>query len=91
MSDAKPGKTQGNNPELWNALLALLDDRMQFGLLTHLRRCAGYHFEGDSLFLETATQADYDYLTRDTVSQQLSLLASDIDGAKKVVVKKINA
>jgi len=81
-------KTQGNNPELWNKFLSVLDERMQFGLLTHLRRCSGYHFEGDTLYLETSLANDAEYLSKDTVLQQLNVLATDIDIAKKVVVKK---
>ncbi len=68
---------QGNAPTAWAALLELLDERMQLGLLERLRRCKVYHFEGSLLMLEAGNPADRDYLCKTAVQQQLVVFAKD--------------
>ena len=79
--------SKGNNPEKWEKLLAALDEKMQFGLLTHLQRVRAYHFENDTLFIEPATPEDEKYLARDAVLQQLIVFAEDATGMKSVKIK----
>ena len=83
-------KQKGNNSELWDKLLAHLDDKLQLGLLDHLRRCQSYHFENDSLFIVAADENDFDYLNKDTAQTQLQLLAQDAVGISKLVIQKPN-
>lgn len=80
-------QTKGNDPARWEKLFTGVDEKLQFGLLDHLRRAQSYHFEGDTLFIESASQEDLDYLSRSHVHQQLLLFAQDFCGVEKVVVK----
>lgn len=78
---------KGNNPEKWNQLLEALDEKMQFGLLTHLQRVKAYHFETDTLLIEPATVEDEKYLGKEVVLQQLVVFAEDATGIKSVKIK----
>jgi len=79
---------KGNNPELWDKLLAVLDDKLQLGLLEHMRRVATYHFEDDTLFLEPGNPEDCTYLSKETVFHHLQLLAQDAVKVEKIKIKK---
>ena len=86
-----PSASKGNNPALWNKLLDFLDEKLQLGLLDHLRRVASYHFEAEVLYVEPAGGDDLDYLSRPVMQQQLQLLAEEAVRVTKVVVKKAGA
>lgn len=79
---------KGNNPELWEKLLQDLDDKLQLGLLNHLRRIASYHFEDNTLFIAPSSVEDKDYLSRSAVHQQLVVFASSATGVEKVVINE---
>lgn len=79
---------KGNNAELWGKLLAELDDKLQLGLLDHLKRIASYHFEADVLYVEPGTAEDEKYLTKDSALQQLQLLAQVACKVDRVKIKK---
>lgn len=81
--------SKGNNPERWEKLLTGLDEKLQLGLLDKLRRITAYHFEEDTLFIEPGSDEDGDYLKKDSVLQQLELLAQDIINIEKVKIKKL--
>jgi hypothetical protein len=78
---------QGNKPELWKALLELLDDKLQLGLLDHLRRAQAYHFEAETLIIEPGTPEDLKYLSKDAVLQQLHIFAQDACQVEKVKIQ----
>jgi hypothetical protein len=80
--------SKGNNAELWDKLLTELDDKLQLGLLDHLKRIASYHFEDDVLYVEPGTAEDEKYLTRDSVLQQLELLAQVACKVDRVKIRK---
>jgi hypothetical protein len=82
------GSTKGNNPELWQKLLTNLDEKLQLGLLDKLRRIEAYHFEGETLFLEAATDEDESYLSKSATLQHLELLAQDATGVRELRIKK---
>ena len=69
--------SKGNRPELWEKLLESLDEKLQLGLLDHLKRANSYHFEEEELFIEPGSDADEEDLTRDATFQQLQVLAQD--------------
>ncbi len=79
---------KGNNPELWDKLLTELDEKLQLGLLDHLKRIASYHFEADTLYVEPGTTEDEKYLTKDSALQQLQLLAQVACKVERVKIKK---
>lgn len=81
-------KGKGNNPELWEKLINLLDDRLQLGLLDYLSRVKSYHFEDETLFIVPGSADDLKYFERDSVSQQLQIYAGD---ATKVTRVKFRA
>jgi hypothetical protein len=78
---------KGNKPELWDKLLALLDDKLQLGLLDHLKRATSYHFEADTLFVEPGTPEDCKYLSKDAVLQQLHIFAQDACKVEQIKIK----
>lgn len=73
---------------MWEKLLTELDEKLQLGLLDHLKRIASYHFEDDILFVEPGTAEDEKYLTKDSVLQQLELLAQVACKVDRVKIKK---
>lgn len=77
-------KVRGNNPELWERLLAELDEKLQLGLLDRLRRVGAYHFETDILFIDPATADDASYLNKGHTLQQLELYAQDAARIREV-------
>ena len=79
---------KGNNAELWNKLLTELDEKLQLGLLDHLKRITSYHFEDDVLYVEPGTPEDEKYLTKDSALQQLQLLAQVVCKVERVKIKK---
>lgn len=79
--------TQGNNPELWNKLLDILDERLQLGLLDKMRRVATYHFEEQLLIIEAGTDEDEQYLNKSTTLHQLQIFAEDATRVKEVRIK----
>ncbi len=80
---------KGNNPEKWEKLLETLDEKLQLGLLEHLRRVTAYHIEDDILYVEPGSEADEEYLKRDSTFQQLEVLAADAIQIDKVKLKKL--
>ena len=79
---------KGNNPERWNKLLDALDEKLQLNLLEHLRRVTTYHFEEDILYLEANTKEEEEFLRKDSVFQQLQLIAQDVIKVDKVKIKQ---
>lgn len=86
-----PTAGKGNNPELWEKLLDFLDEKLQLGLLEHLRKVSVYHFEAETLFIQPNNQEEYDYLAKETVLQHLELLAQDAVGVEHVRIKEPSA
>jgi hypothetical protein len=81
-----PSCKKGNNPEAWNKLLELLDDKLQLGLLDHLKRVASYHIEDKTLTIQPETQKDHDYLNKNSVAQQLVVFAGEACKCDKVLL-----
>jgi hypothetical protein len=84
---SKTGSPNGNDPELWNKLLELLDEKLQLALLDRLRRTHAYQFESETLILEAGTEDDETYLRKPSTLQQLALFAEDATGVTEVKVK----
>ncbi len=78
---------RGNNPETWDKILMLLDEKLQLGLLEHLKRVSSYHFEDNTLFIEPGDSKDCEYLKREPVLHQLKILAEDVSGVRTVKIK----
>lgn len=77
---------KGNNPERWQKLLSTLDEKLQLGLLDHIRRVESYHFEADVLFLAPSSPQEAEYLGRSSVQQQLLLLVQDAVQIDKIEI-----
>ncbi len=86
----EPTAARGNSPDRWSKLLQSLDDKLQLGILDHLRKIKSYHFEEDVLFIDPSTPECERYLSKDTVIQQLQLLAHDAVQVEKVKIKKLD-
>lgn len=82
---------KGNDPTEWDKLLTSLDEKLQLGLLEHLRRARSYHFEDERLFIEPSNRSDQEYLSKATVLSQLRLLAEEACGVKDVVIQQLAA
>jgi len=80
--------TKGNNPERWDKLLQVLDEKLQLGLLDHLRKVEVYHFEENILFIQPSTNESLEYLKKDTVLKQLEVLAQDAINVDKIKIDK---
>jgi hypothetical protein len=80
---------KGNNPDLWERLLQALDEKLQLGLLDHLRRVKAYHFESQTLLLDPGTQEIEDYLKREGILQTLKIFAQDSIRIEEVQVKRL--
>lgn len=81
------GSAKGNDPLKWDKLLADLDEKLQLGLLTRLRRVAGYHIEAETLYIEPGSGDDEGYLSKAATLQHLSLIAHDSIGVVFVKLK----
>lgn len=82
-------KSKGNNPELWDKLIELLDDRLQLGLLDYLSRVSSYHFEDDTLFIVPGGAEDQKYFQRESVFQQLQIFAGEATKVARVKIKPL--
>ena len=80
---------KGNNPKKWEALLSFLDEKLQLGLLDHLKRVNSYHFEDSLLIIEPGSEKDQEYLSRSTVLQHLEILANEATGIEKLRIKPV--
>ena len=78
---------KGNDPQRWELLLSVLDEKLQLGLLDYVSRVTSYHFEDDTLFIEPGSEADMAYLKRDAVLRQLELFAQDACKIERVKIK----
>lgn len=78
---------KGNSPERWTALLEMLSEKLQMGLLDRLRRVKSYHFEGTELYIEPGNEEDAKYLSKDSPIQQLRLYAVDVCEVEEVRIK----
>lgn len=87
----KPTAEKGNSPELWNKLLDFLDERLQLGLLEHLRKVAAYHFEDGILFIQPASAEEFNYLSKDSVLHHLELLAQEAVRVDKVKIRPVGS
>lgn len=84
-----PSSARGNNPERWEKFLTALDEKLQLGLLDYLKRVQSYHFEEDVLFVVPGNADDLKYLQKDSVFQQLQILAQDATRVTTVKVKAV--
>ncbi len=84
MSDSQ---IKGNDPARWEKLLACLDEKLQLGLLGHLRKITSYTFEGQCLIVEPGSEEQATYLRRDSVFHHLELLAQDSVGIEKIEIR----
>ena len=80
-------ESKGNNPVLWQKLLDEVEDKLQLGLLDHLRRVAAYHFEDDLLIIAAGTEQDREYFEKSTTIQTLKLFAEKVAGVACVRVE----
>lgn len=80
--------TKGNSQELWEKFLNLLDEKLQLGLLEHMRRVSAYHIEDDVLYINPGSEEDLKYLSKDAVFQQLQILAKDTLKVDRVKLRK---
>lgn len=71
-------ESKGNNPILWQKLLDEVEDKLQLGLLDHLKRVAAYHFEDDLLIIAAANDQDREYFEKGTTIQTLKLFAEKV-------------
>ena len=83
-----PSAAKGNNPERWEKLLDYLDQKLQLGLLDHLKRITSYHFEEETLYVVPGSEKDLGYLSRPAVLQQFEILAQDALKLEKVKIRK---
>lgn len=79
---------KGNNPELWNKLLAELDEKLQLGLLDRMKRIKAYHFESGILFIEPGNPEDDGYLRKGGTLQHLELIAQDATGIRELHLRE---
>lgn len=70
----------------WGKLLDALDEKLQLGLLEHLRRVESYEFINQVELHITPMEHDRAYLQKSNVKQQLILLAQDAIGIKTIVI-----
>ncbi len=83
-----PNETKGNDLPRWDKILQALDDKLQLGLLEHLRRAVSYHFESQVLYIEAADNKDYEYLSRESVKQQLKIISEDSANVDEIIIRK---
>ncbi len=79
---------KGNNPELWDRLLAELDDKLQLGLLDRMKRVKAYHFESGILFIELGNAEDEGYFKKGGALQHLELIAQDATGVRELRLRE---
>ena len=79
---------KGNNPELWDRLLAELDDKLQLGLLDRMKRVKAYHFESGTLFIELGNSEDEGYFKKGGALQHLELIAQDATGVRELRLRE---
>ena len=76
--------SKGNNPVLWQKLLDEIEDKLQLGLLDHLRRVTAYHFEDDLLIIAPSNDSDKEYFERPAILQTLKLFAEKTANVSRV-------
>ena len=69
------------------ALLDALDEKLQLGLLDHLKRSNSYSIEDDTLFVTPANETDEQYLRKHETIHHLLLIAEDSIGIKAVIIR----
>jgi hypothetical protein len=79
---------KGNDSARYAKLLTSLDEKLQLGLLTPLRRVSSYFFEGSTLFLNPATTTDREYLAKESVQRQLAVYANDACGVDAIAIEE---
>ena len=84
-----PSSQRGNQPETWQLLLNTLDEKLQLGLLDHLKRAESYHFEATSLEIKAGNQADFEYLSKPAVHQQLTIFAEQVANIEQVKILQV--
>lgn len=77
--------------QLWQALLHALDEKLQLGLLDHLKRSDSYAIEGDTLLITPANEKDEQYLRKEETINHLLLIAEDAIGIKAVTIRPITS
>lgn len=82
--------TKGNCPDVWNKLLALLDEKLQLGLLEYMRRATSYNLEDDTLYIQPGSSKDYEDLCEATMFQHLTLLAEEIKEVQQIKIEKVS-
>ncbi len=76
-----------NNNQRWQKFLDILDEKLQLGLLNHLRKVQNFSFDNDTLILEIENQIDLNYFKNEAFLQQLKVLAKDAISVKDVIIK----
>lgn len=77
---------RGNDSNSWNSILEVLDEKLQLGLLDHLKRITSYHFEDSTLTIEAGNQVDFAYLSRAEMFHQLEIFVKDRCKVDKILI-----
>jgi hypothetical protein len=75
-----------NLPKFWDDLISLVEEKLQFGLLTQMRSVVSAQIEGGEMMLAVNSREALDFFNNATNQQRFILLARPILPLEKISV-----
>lgn len=83
--------TQSESKELWNKVIAVLEDQLQYGFLEQARSVINTQLEDATLILEVDDQDAFEFFSSAINQQRILIVSRQISEIKAVRVNKVEA
>lgn len=81
--------TQSESKELWNKVIAVLEDQLQYGFLEQARSVTNTHLQDATLILEVDDQDAFEFFSSAINQQRILIVSRQISEIKAVQVNKV--
>ena len=75
----------------WDKIIALLEDKLQFGFLEQVRAVADVSFDGSEVTLFVSTDEAMEFFRADVNQQRLSIVSRPVVRIERVEVRRLEA
>ena len=75
----------------WDKIIALLEDKLQFGFLEQIRACADVSFDGGEVTLFVSTDEAFEFFNADINQQRLTIYSRPVVRIETVSVRRVEA
>ena len=76
--------------DLWEQLLKILDEKLQYGLLQQARAVSAVRLDGTELTLSVVTDEAFEFFSAHVNQQRLIIMARSVCAIEKIIVERLS-